>query len=311
MFLTHAQAAEYTIVVEPEYVRATVALSFQQNLTLLDPSLTIPSLNAVFASQNSTTVASAIAGVLQSSHASAAVDELSMEFRSGPWNREKNLQSINMSLTFIVRGVVERRDGAVLVDMGWKSFKVAEDITVQGVTVNRIGEKYFADTAQRLAESQPPTDVGGLRVYWEGLLVPTHGVREVLSRVSTLDFSTLKKPLSEWDHSLDLEKPSTRFSLNTGTRAVMSLTIRIPDPDQEVTIAYALITKLDAVVEAAGLAVPEEDLLVVDPGSTYQPTLMALTLGLAVVIFIVSSFFERRINRPYSRRVGRPVRKAH
>lgn len=292
--------AEYSITVKKGSVDVRIALNFQQNLTLIDPAFTLPTLNSVLVGENSTVAAAAVESAIRLLFPRGSVEDFRMEVRSSFWAPETKFQSFNITLDFGVAGAAVNNGDVLLVDTSWKNFKVDEDIAIGGISINKIGEAYLADTAGRLADAQPPPgSPGGLTFHWEGLLVPAHGVRDVVSRIVTLDFSKLKTPLSEWEFSLFSEEASTDFVLSTEFKPILSITAEIPG---EIQLEHFLFTHLNAEVQAEGFARPKGDLLIVDIGTGLQPFVMIAVILSALLLFVVSYSLERWMTRGYRRK---------
>lgn len=288
-------AAEYTVEVGEDSVQVSMAVGFQHNFTLFDPGIVIPPVSGSFSPQNSSGVVDAIASAIKSRVPDVSVEDLNMQVSFEPWSDVAKVQNLSVKASFRLVGPVRSQSGVLLVDMAWKAFIVTEDLLLAGVSINRVGEHYLADPVQRVASSQPPTGLGSLRIHWEGLLVPPNRVREVVSRINTLDFSKLQIPIAEWSNSIDLNGPSTVFRLDTGTRAVLAVRLSIPEPGQEIEIPYLLLTKLDGEVKSTGFATPQGDVLTVDLDAGSPSLVMSLVIGASVILLFASHFIDGRL----------------
>jgi hypothetical protein len=188
-------------------------------------------------------------------------------------------------------------DGFLAVNTSWKSFKADGDILLNGSSINKIGERYFADPAEKVTKGQSTTGPGGVTVNLGSYRIPLQAVRQSVAGLVALDFSDLKSPVSNWKESRDLVHTTTSYRLDLGLRTILSIAPFISEtPTTQFHFPHTLTAELNAEFITNGLTTSKGDMLIVDSGTTRAPVLMTGTIGIIVAALLSSYLLERRMS---------------
>jgi hypothetical protein len=296
-----AIAQDYSVTLNGGSVQVQIALNFKQNLTLLDPGFTLPTLTGSFSPDNSTVPALAVASAIRSIIPGGSVENFSIFFKSTPWSNATSTQSFSLVMGFRLAGAATDSGGFFSFNTQWKSFRVDDDILLNGVSINRIGARYFAAAADRVVKAQPasqPGTPGGLTMKLENVLIPLQAAGQVVAaKLVSLDFSDLKSPVSEWKESVDIDQRATIFRLDLGLRNLLYIAQTFTESStSQVQFPYTLAAELSAEFKANGMAIPNGDQILLDPGTGYVVPLMAVTVAAIVLILIFTYLFEKKLS---------------
>lgn len=275
-------------------VHASINLNMVQNLTAYESSFTLPQFRGVIQGSNSTDLTGRVQAAIASKDPSAKVANLVLQAITTPWVNSSSIQWFNVSLNFDIKGLQTDQSGSSRVDMSWKSFSIASNLTIGGYEVNNIGAGYFVPVASQLASISQGGPTSPIRfsflVNGHPLLPRDYPV--LVRNIETLNFTTINTPISKWTVAYapgNLLSWSFRGGL-LGTEIVTTIT----EPSSTTRAFYGLFYRMTAMVTAPVRSTVSGDSITIVFSDTPE-TLMALAIISASVLGGIAYFSERRL----------------
>jgi hypothetical protein len=308
----HAAAAlpSYALNVHDGKVSVLISLNFQQNLTALASSFSLPQFRGSLVGSNSTAALHAVQDAISSKDSQADVTDLVLTATSSPVNSATNSQWLNMTLSFDITGVVSNVPlGGERIDLSWKSFTVLQDLAVGGTEVNNIGAKYMAAYALQIASSQVSSRFITFTLKVDGKLTGTSGFSEAMASFKTMNFSRLSRPVSAWQEAYDSSSNQVTWSYEPARNLGLSVTgVAQEPPDQgggSATFRYGLFYSLAAQVRGPNRSTVNVDTIIAifnDSSEALMSTIIALIAIPGIGAFVYEHHLSAKTPRKKSRK---------
>ena len=278
---TSSSPGGYKISMARDYVSVGISGAWAQNLTQL------PAFSFTLTDTNSSTLAGILSKAVQSKAPSARVTEL---FLSASSNGTLTM----MNLQFKVLGVsVPDPWGNVRTNLAWRSFKVEDDVQVNGVAFNLVGKHYLSDELVSLARSAlNPTQLIRITFEANGEEVFPEEIQELAPNLNLLDFSQLARPLGSSPTAFSLVQMTTTWTGEAGFDIAARTRIREATGEQ-IVISKIASYDLSVIVEAPGLAQLSGDTVIF--GQSLLEPIMAAIVLLFPITYTGAYLAERRI----------------
>jgi hypothetical protein len=280
--------------VNAEYVSVTVNFQIFQNLTSLENSFALPQFNGVLLGANSTDTSSAIQQALDTKSSQARVSALKLGLSTTAWNANSNVQWFNTSLQFQVRGVQTVQNGVVTVDMSWKSFSVAQNVSLGGVEVNNIGAKYLSSVAAKIAQIEL---IGGSFITYTNTVnsfrVKASNMATAAQVISLLDFTRVQPSVDSWHESYDVGAQMVTWSFKPSVIPGIIIAESIAEANPPTKVNFVLSYGLQAAVSAPARSHAQGDRVIVKFGDNAE-TLMGSIISVIIALGAVTFVYEKR-----------------
>ena len=291
--------ADYVISISQNDVSVYVSGVFAQGVpnssadNTADIFAKIPVFHAVFQNDNATALTKQLNDALATKSATVQVSQLSLLVAS-------NGTRLDYNMTFNVRGAVTFRGAFEKVDLAWRSFKIADEVSVGTISLNKVFPTYLQKQIQDFASQGSGSQLGGqLFWYFNDRRVTSTLIPVVTRGLLLFDFQRLENPLEGWDRANDIQKGLVTLRANAGFN--VTLIQQTSEPGQTINFANDAIYTVTAVIHAPLTTIPSGNLLSFEgPGASLQYELMTAIpigfLGLLSASFVI----ERRysIRRP-------------
>ena len=238
-----SSSAKYSVDVTGQAVSVSIFLAISQNLTAYENTFSLPQLHSLLLGPNSTSAATEVQMVLQNETPGAQVNNLRLEVDSTPWSSSSSLQWFNLSLTMAVTGVSVYKSGTAQVDLSWKSFAVPSDISMGGVEVNNVGEKLLLKVAEDLAGQKSANPNISFLFFVSDQEISPQQFPMFVGDLSTLNFSSLAVPISNWKETYDPLAQTNTWTLNPARSWGMRFVLQSSQPGAVEKADYELSTR--------------------------------------------------------------------
>jgi hypothetical protein len=191
------------------------------------------------------------------------------------------------NLTAYVTGIFNVTDGKVMANLGWKAFAIKGSFEVP-----MDGQSYDLN----LLGSALVTPLGRAGVA-SSFLASSFGGESIWSR-STIDFSALSTPLSNWTRVYNPATNTTTFTKNVNAESNYSSSVSFNGQKYTLSMVYDPSSS----VKVLGYANPVGDSLVIEsppPGTISTTTVLALVAFIVVAVFAFVAI--KRRSRPANR----------
>lgn len=260
------------IKVEEDYVEFQSLIALNQNVTLLQK------FEYIFNEETLQTLNKSLTLAIKSLASSATVYNLKASVKvDEKW--------FNITLMFKIGGVSKKAGNKVIVDCSWKNFQIKDNLTINGVEVNKFGEAYLAPMIKKYENSSEAR-------FW---INETHSVSpekalEIAENFLMLDFKEFSTPLKEWNKTYNVKTQTTLFQYNKPSKINFNLTIR----KENQSISY--IAKLDSKAEISvfGYAKASDDELTFSITENKEKYVASLILAL-ILALIPIHFYEKKV----------------
>jgi len=296
-----SSSAEYSVNVTGQAVSVSINLAIFQNLTAYESTFNLPQIHSVLAGTNSTSVAEGVQTALQAKSPGAHVNNLRLEVDSTAWSSSNSLQWFNISLTMTVSGVSVYKSGNAQVDLSWKSFAVPSDISLGGVEVNNIGEKILLKVAGDLAAQSNTNPKISFIFFVNGREISPPQFPMIVGGLSTLNFSSLAAPISNWKETYDPLAQTSTWALSPARSWGMRFVLQSGQSSGVEKIDYELSTRTTGIIVAPTRLSVTGNTIVISVDSLPQTFMAAIILSISGVA-VGATVYERRI-------LKRPTRK--
>lgn len=291
----------------PDYVQVSTNINVLQNLTGLVSTFSLPTYNGTIAGSNSSNVASAVQSAIDEKIPRAKVSNLDLRLSSTNVSITTGLQWFNASLGFRLSGIGTLESGLEHLNMSWKSFSIAENVTLGSVEVNNIGQLYLTEPAKQLAQVESSSASSSLVTYQNIVnyfrVTPANLV-SATAKVSLFNFTQLFPPLAAWDESYDSSSNRATWSLSPIQTFGIIVTTTSKEPQATPTTNGVMFT-IHASISAPARSWVQGDSLVVS-FSDFPETIMVVVMITGLVIFGAAFVLERRIiKRTFKRKPKR------
>jgi hypothetical protein len=291
--------ADYTISISQSDVSVYISGVFAQGVpnssanNTADIFAKIPVFHAVFQNDNATGLTRQLNDALAAKSAAVQASQLSLIVAS-------NGTRLNYNMTFIVHGAVSFKGAFEKVDLAWRSFKIADEVSVGTISLNKVFPTYLQSQIQDFASQGGGSQVGGqLFWYFNNRRITFTLIPVVTKGLLLFDFQSLVTPLEGWDRTNDVQRGLMTLRANAGFN--VTLIQQVSELEETTNFANDAIYTVTAVIHAPLTTIPSGNLLSFEgPGAPLQYELMAaIPIGL-LGVFLVSFIMERRysIRRP-------------
>ena len=299
--------ANLTVQLTPAQIPVSISLNMVQNLTSLQSDLGIPQFQGILEGSNSTALTASLQTALEGKNAHIQVSNVRFFENSSAWSQTLGIQTLNLTLSFVVSGVQQNRLGASIINLQWKSFVVPDKVAMGTFEANNLGS-YLAKGAEELSILPPSETVDGATIIRQARVdsIVTHPnafPRAVANRVA-LNFSMLSLPVSKWTPANDFYANKMTWSLTSLPRLGIDYRIISTEAGSETTVDYVLAYSLQAKISAPAFSSAQSDTIFAEFDSTPE-FVMSLTILGPIIIVLVVTIFEMRISKQSYKRKRR------
>jgi hypothetical protein len=221
---------------------------------------------------------------LSSEYGNVTVENMSVEFRlSATANSTTLILTKHVEINAWISGVFNQTNSGLSINLAWKSFvipgKLDVDLNNQVVDVNRVGSTLtlpFSD--QSVITSAMLTMFGRQRV-WEA---------------STINFSTLSAPLSQWHRTYNANSNTTIFTRSSN--ALFNATASFGQANENYKLSVSYDPSSTILVPGYALANGNSVVITRSPSETFaEPEVAGGAVALVTIIAVSAVLFLRKI----------------
>ena len=266
-----ASASNVSITVEGQQIHATYALSLVQNVTAL------PNVVTSVDSTSDSNVSAVFAQALRSVNPSATPSNLSIELVA-------THDDLNLTCTFDVLGVSQRKGDLLNVNMTWLPFIVRSDLRAQNFSFNTIGSRYLRPVVTFYANAsrfvgRPNVTITGVTFFVNGTSVGPPAAQDYLGNFTTLNFGDVSPTVSQWNRTYTLTNNTTTWRYFPSK--LLNFDMRIER--RNVTLDYIATYGYNVTISVPGVGRTLGSVLLVDVGMGHTELMMAVIVILAIV----------------------------
>jgi hypothetical protein len=194
-------------------------------------------------------------------------------------------ESVEVSVQFNVVGTVIRRNEVVTANLTWRAFDVPDDVSVENVRFNLVGNAYFGDVVRRFENATSAR-------FYENRTIPvtTYRAREILGNITMLRFKPLGVPLSKWKMIYNTTKAETTYKLDLGK--VVDIAVR--REFNASTTEYGVLMSLAGEITAPGYARLKQDVIEAEVYIGASQYFMFTAVTTALIVAIVARTVEKK-----------------
>jgi len=266
-----ASASNVSITVEGQQIHATYALSLVQNVTAL------PNVLTSVDSTSDSNVSAMFAQALRSVNPSATPSNLSIELVA-------THDDLNLTCTFDVLGVSQRKGDLLNVNMTWLPFIVRSDLRAQNFSFNTIGSRYLRPVVTFYANAsrfvgRPNATITGVTFFVNGTSVGPPAAQDYVGNFTTLNFGDVSPTVSQWNRTYTLTNNTTTW--RDFPSKLLNFDMRIER--RNVTLDYIATYGYNVTISVQGVGRTLGSVLLVDVGMGHTELMMAVIVILAIV----------------------------
>ncbi|MDG6996565.1 MAG: hypothetical protein JRN52_11645 [Nitrososphaerota archaeon] len=183
------------------------------------------------------------------------------------------------NLTAYVTGIYNSTNGTLMANMNWKSFRIDGSFVVpmdgQEYDLNMMGS----------AALQPLGDNSLASAF----LIHAFGEDRIWSQ-STIDFSALNTPLTNWTRHYDSATNTTTFSKTVNTQANFSASVSVNGQEYSISMVH----DPSSTIKVLGYASASGNSLIISPAPSAFSFETAALAALVVVIILASAYMAIR-----------------
>ncbi len=220
-----------------------------------------------------------IEGFLKSRYHNVTVDNMTLNFTLiGTLNWTTLQLYKHVTLNLWLTGIFNKTKSETNVNLSWKNFEVKGAFKIKG----QNGEEFeMNDMGDYLS---------GFSFFFMGDMM------EKVNNKSTLNFTALSKPISEWNRTYNPSTNTTTFSYTANENILLNASLTINGNK------YTLLLKYDpsSTITTQGYATASGDNIIVlpnAPSTIDNGTLIALVAVVVIVIGIVAAFAVRKAKK--------------
>lgn len=240
---------------------------------------------------NSSAFSGALNNALREKSPAVSIDQVTLDTNSNGTN-------LHYDLSLKVLDDLNGRGDANTVNLGWRSFVIAGDLTVGNTSFNTIVPKYLESGISRYVQLSPSQQLPIKEVrrwWWNGQNVNREQVQPLIQNALLFNFTSLSAPLQTWNISPDFGSRILRYQSTTGFN--LTFTNQITEVGEVGTLYTNAIYRMKATVEAPWGTTASGDTLVLESQVPWGVWLM-LTLIIVSAGFLVGTIIlERRFLR--------------
>jgi hypothetical protein len=208
--------ADYNIQLQTDTFKVTWTINAVQNLTTYPVPATVypPNLNQTLTGNDLNQFTTAIQTTLQQTNSALTVTDTTLQMTSNNINRTCTTchQWLNSTATFQVHDPGQTRNGVTQYDLSWLPLSLTQDLSVSGVTYNRLGQDYLLTAILPIIAFVPSSDQTQT-VQVNGNTITKIGYQPVIASIVYFDTSAVKKNLLEnWIFTQDLSSQTRTWT---------------------------------------------------------------------------------------------------
>ena len=278
---TTSQPGTYDLDIDDDHITVSITATMSQNIT------TIPAFSFTIQGENSSLAATAVTNSIRQKTPNVTLSDFTLVASS-------NSSLVSLSVSFKVLGPVSSDQwGNAQADIAWRSFRVEDDLVINGTAFNLVGKHYFS-TPLLLAVDQAFSSTPLLRTQFEidGKRAIPQEVEQLAPNLNLLDFTRLSTSLDSWSRQFTLAPTMTTWTRQAGFDVAI-VTIQSEPLGGQFTIKDRAFYKVDTVIEVPGIANNVGETIFF--GETMFEALMGGITVLILIIAVAAYFAERRI----------------
>ncbi|MEM2896400.1 MAG: hypothetical protein QW265_00600 [Candidatus Bathyarchaeia archaeon] len=194
-----------------------------------------------------------------------------------------NGKAFSVNINFDLKGIVSKEGNVLGIDLKWKSFKIKDDLKFKDIHYNLIGKHHL----KPLLENWRNDTSFSFYLNGSGPTDPSLALEEV-EKLSLIDFTVLKVPLSSWNFIYDIESHKTSWSFTS--KPLIDLTVY--KRDLNFTKSYYVFMNVSATVKCSGFGKAVDDTIKINTGKGDYEMIM---LSIILVFISFAVLINRRI----------------
>ncbi|MEM3754597.1 MAG: hypothetical protein QXE19_02795, partial [Candidatus Bathyarchaeia archaeon] len=260
------------ITIDENYIKVYIVSNLNQNLT------GFPKLNEKIIDSQLIQAKESIQNALKKLSLNALIENLSIIMFS-------NDKSLNVTIAFNLKNVSFKEENVLEIDVGWKSFKVKEDLEFKGIHYNLIGEYHL----KPILENWKNDTSFSFYINKSGPVDPSFALEKV-EKLSLLDFTVLNSPLSSWNSTYEIQSHKTFWHFTS--KPLIDLIVY--ESGLNFTKSYYVLIGILATIECPGFGKAIENTIKINIGKGNYETIM-------IFIILVFIGFSVLINKQLKR----------
>ena len=295
----HVRGSTLSVELQPNMREALMAASSLTQITFLYPANS--SLSALLSGYNDTLswstqtshnddATKAFQGYLNSEYKNVTVDNMSVQFLL---NAVANSTSLviekKVEISAWITGIFNQTKSGLSANLAWKSFVVTGrlefDLNNQVVDINRVGSTLMLPFSTQAAIA--------------GSLLTMFDNQKVWGE-STINFSSLNAPLSQWHRTYSTNSNTTIFTRSS--KALFNMTTSFTEGDEHYELMVSYDPSSTIIVPGYALASGNYVIIVRSPSETFaEPEIAGVVVALVTVIAISAVLLLRAAEPTVSR----------
>jgi hypothetical protein len=196
-----------------------------------------------------------------------------------------NEKWFNISLTFKIEGISKNAGNKIIVDCSWKNFQIKNNLTINGIEFNKVGETYLTPLIKKYENSSEAR-------FW---INETHSVSpekalEIATNFAALDFKEFSAPLESWNKTYNVKMQKTIFQYNAPSKINFNLTVK----EENKSLSYILKFDSKAEISVFGYAKAIGDTLIFESIKEKKEKDIAITILILFLIVVSLHLYEKK-----------------
>jgi hypothetical protein len=293
-----AAGSDFTVLLNGSQFRITWKINAMQNLTALAKTISFPqNLSSTLTGTDLAAFSSALQNALQAKVATVQISQPEISLSSNGVNATCSnhcpFQWLNATIAFNVHENPVQANGLGEYDMSWKAIRLEDNLKVNGIAFNTLGETYLL---QGLASFFPtPTTLRTITVKIGGLLVNKNTYQDPTGKIVLLDTSAFQTPISNWVHTQNIQSRTQNWTSPQNAGFNITANQQITEVGFQANLYYFAAARVSGEISTSLNTFAQKDTLFVDFSNGLWKTVGAAAILSVLGILIVTVILERRI----------------
>lgn len=260
-----AQAGEVSIQIQTDSVMLRIESSIYQNMTVF------PKSSFSLSGENSTEASSKFESAVRGKCPQASVGRFSM-------NATSNTNWMNVSVRIELVGVQSKRGDVLDINCTWKSFAIQEDIRIENVSLNLVGQNYILPLVEKYGNRTETI------FYRRGTMPMTLPMaRNEAGNATLFEFTSFELPVEKWSKTYNFSTQSTTWEFNG--QPTLDLLVKFKEDNATKNVRAEIDPK--ATITARGHATAKGDTITLDLSQGFSEVAM---IGIVITLFVIAIF---------------------
>ncbi|MBS7650523.1 MAG: hypothetical protein QXN62_06145 [Candidatus Bathyarchaeia archaeon] len=270
-----AEAASIEVRVTDRYLEVKIESKTFQNMTAMpETSIHVTGIDLKQAEQ-------ALRNSLLKDYHTSEISNVSIRIDS-------NNVWLNLTIQFILEGMIRINRDVKRIDLGWIPFKVKEDLRAKNISYNLVGQKYIQPFIRSfLNESEVK--------YYSPIYTPIDSklAANIAGNITSIDLTGVESKVSSWAREFDVNSKTTTWKTVVGKL----IDLRAEVKSRNVSGNFYCYTESNAQVSVNGYGVAINGTILVETSQNTQATLMLMAIVGLVSITSAAYRYEIKLRR--------------